>query len=336
LSAKEDKNDRGWKHETISLERWEGKRKLVFETRAYPTGEPDFCSAGWGDPAILSPSAEAFKPSFLDKFRERAEKILGRLQSKRLQELIELRTQSTKQLFEQVDLFIAPSQFLRDSFLQYGMPPEKIIFSDYGMSDNRFYPNTGPVKRPVRFTYIGTFVEHKGVHVLIEAFNRLPKEGAVLNLYGDLKEFTGYVKRIQDMIAHPGIHLRGRAENQDIPAILENTDAQIVPSIWFENSPITIHEAFLAGVPVITSRYGGMAGLVTHEKNGLLFERGNADELQQCMQRCIDQPDLLERLRPDPASVKSMEEDARWTAEVYRALQQGDPLPLPIDHKDRS
>lgn len=71
-------------------------------------------------------------------------------------------------------------------------------------------------------------------------------------------------------------------------------DVMVVPSLWNENSPLVIHEAFLARVPVIASRCGGVTELIQHELNGLLFERGNADDLRRAIENVIQSPQLLE------------------------------------------
>jgi len=227
---------------------------------------------------------------------------------------------AVRKLFEGVDLFIAPSPFLREKFIQFGLDPDRITFSDYGIAPLGELPPPRAPEHPICFTFVGTLVEHKGLHVLIDAFNRLPHDEAELNVYGDLSEFTGYVQRIQAAIAHPGITLRGRAENRDIPRILSETDVLIVPSIWFENSPITIHEAFLARVPVIASRFGGMADLVEDGRNGMLFDLGDADDLHRCLKHFVDAPETIETIRPDPAEVKSVASDAQWMIETYQRL----------------
>ncbi len=318
LNAKENPEDRGWRQVTLPLKAFAGKkREFVFETNAQPTGRPDYCAACWAEPKILPTSGQRYQPSLLDRFRRGTELILSRLQKRSLKREADLRKEATRRLFEQVDLFIAPSPFLRSKFIEFGVNPKTIAFSDYGIAPIQIPSDPRPPRRPIRFTFVGTLVKHKGLHVLIEAFNGLPHDAAILNVYGSLDEFEGYVARVKAAIAHPGIALRGRVENQDIPTILAETDALIVPSIWFENSPITIHEAFLARVPVITARFGGMADLVKDEVNGLLFEVGNPDDLWRVLTRCVNKPELLETLRPDPKSVKSLEADAEWMQDQY-------------------
>lgn len=321
LHPKKMKEDRGWHSECMSLKNFTGKRReLVFETQAHPSGHIDYCTACWAEPRVIRRSAKSGPPSAASRFQNTAQKILTWWQTKSLIADVERRAQKTRELFNQIDLFIAPSKFLRGQLIEYGLEPAKIVFSDYGILTHGYEAPPREPEPPARFTYIGTLVAHKGLHVLIEAFNRLPSNSAILKVYGNTGEFTDYVNRIQAAAAHPGISLCGRAENRDIPRILAQTDVLVVPSIWFENSPITIHEAFLAKVPVITSNFGGMADLVRHEENGLLFDMGDADSLYRCLIRCAENPAFIETLRPRPEEVKTIEADAKWMAERYRDL----------------
>ena len=63
-----------------------------------------------------------------------------------------------------------------------------------------------------------------------------------------------------------------------------------MPSIWVENSPLVIHEALQARIPVITANTGGMAEDVHHEQNGLLFTHRSPQSLAEQMRRFIANP----------------------------------------------
>ena len=93
------------------------------------------------------------------------------------------------------------------------------------------------------------------------------------------------------------IEWMGEYRNQDIVGdVFNRCDTIVVPTIWAENSPLVIHEALQARVPVITADYGGMAEYVQHERNGMLFAHRDPDSLAQQMQRLADDPRLAERL----------------------------------------
>ena len=254
----------------------------------------------------------------VDSFvKELVERILWRVVKTDYLAMVQDRLAHIKNMCREVDLFIAPSPFLRKEFIRFGIPEEKIIYSDYGMNP-AYYKNI--VRREserLRFTFIGSPVIQKGVHVLVEAFNAVNDPKADLNIYGDLSVQPEYSAVLVKMAKNPNIHFRGRFENEKIGEILSNTDVLVVPSVWFENSPLTIHEAFIAGIPVITSNLGGMADLVKDGVNGLLFKVGDAEDLREKILSLIEKPALIERLRRGMPKVKTIEEDALFMEGLY-------------------
>lgn len=97
-------------------------------------------------------------------------------------------------------------------------------------------------------------------------------------------------------------------------------DVLVVPSVWYENSPNVILEAFAHRPPVIASNLGGMAELVKHEKNGLLFAPGNAADLARQLSRVIAHPNLLNRLRAGIEPIKSVKEEMDELEAIYRRV----------------
>src|SRR5690606_22752750 len=91
------------------------------------------------------------------------------------------------------------------------------------------------------------------------------------------------------------------------------------PSLWFENSPLTIHEAFQGGVPVVVTDLGGMAELL-RDGGGLLFRRGDPADLARVLARLADEPSLFHSLRASIPPVKSIETNAGEMDAIYREL----------------
>jgi glycosyltransferase involved in cell wall biosynthesis len=183
----------------------------------------------------------------------------------------------------------------------------------------------------IRFGFMGQIQLTKGVHILIEAFNKANINGkAHLSIWGDLSHNTPYIRHIIDLAADTAnISLHGRFERPQLPEVLSNIDVLIVPSIWYENAPLVIQEAFAARIPVITTNLGGMAEAVTDEVNGLLFERGNAGDLASKLVRVVNEPGLLERLQSGIPEVKQIEEEANQLLDIYHKLldtMRTDPL----------
>jgi glycosyltransferase involved in cell wall biosynthesis len=112
----------------------------------------------------------------------------------------------------------------------------------------------------------------------------------------------------------------GRFENGRVAEVMSGIDVLIVPSIWPENAPLVIQEAFMARVPVIASRVGGIPELVRHGENGLLVETGNPADLQAKMEYLIENPHLLQLYSLDIERIKSIDENAEELEQIYERL----------------
>ena len=215
------------------------------------------------------------------------------------------------------DLVIAPSDFLRKKYLEAGVvAPEKFLTSDYGFDHAPFRGLARTGSDHLRAGFIGTPVEHKGAHVAIEAMNHLRDTDAELMVYGDLTWFPAYARRLKRLAKNPRVRFPGRFENRDAARILSGLDALIVPSLWYENSPLTIHEAFMAQVPVIASDLGGMAELVKGG-GGLTFKTGDPADLAARIRGLITDPEKLDGLRRSIPAVKTIEENAEELIGYY-------------------
>jgi len=163
----------------------------------------------------------------------------------------------------------------------------------------------------------------KGVHVLIDAFVNVPEDKAELKIYGYAPneyhlKYLDLIKR--KLKGNNNIKMMGKYDIKDITKILSEIDVLVVPSVWWENSPLTIHEAFMAGVPVITSDIGGMAELVKHKANGLLFKVGDSEDLYRKIMVLIENPSLIRELSANVPSIKSVEENAEELEKIYKDL----------------
>ncbi len=200
-----------------------------------------------------------------------------------------------------VDLFIAPSRYLLERFRDgFGLPAAKLRYMDYGFDLSRLVGRRRQAEPEFVFGYIGTHIPAKGIHHLVEAFGQL-RGRARLRIWG--RERAANTEALQALArALPG-DAAGRVEwlpeyrNADIVRdVFDRVDAIVVPSIWAENSPLVIHEALQARVPVITADTGGMSEYVHDGMNGLLFTHRDPHALARAMQRLVDEPELAQRL----------------------------------------
>lgn len=233
--------------------------------------------------------------------------------------LFAYRTYRVGRAIRDVDLFVAPTAFVKEVFIKSGLPERKVRQIDHGI-DLQGREGAKRLDDKLRFAYIGGLAWQKGVHVLIEAFNRLAPERAVLSVYGDEEVFPSYVEDLHRMASNPAIRFLGKLAHEELGQVLAETDVLVVPSLWYETSSLVIQEAFAAQVPVIASRLGALAEKVRHQVDGLLFAPGEPEALRQAMERLMETPSLLSDLRSHIRPVKKIAEHAEEILELYQEL----------------
>ena len=217
-----------------------------------------------------------------------------------------------KKVMSLIDIFLVPSHTLRKFFIDQGVPKNKVIYSKYGFNVNNieYKKRTYTSKSQIKFGFMGRIIPSKGIRVLIDAFQNT---SANLFIYGHI----GNKKRF---LENSNIHFQGGYDNNNINQVLNDIDVLIVPSIWLENSPLVIQEAFLAGIPVITSNIGGMSELVKNEVNGYLFEVGDEKSLQELVTTINSNPTMLNNLSVSRAEVRTIEDDADFVYSTYKTV----------------
>lgn len=215
------------------------------------------------------------------------------------EEWINQRMKETKEVAELVDLFIAPSKYLLNRFIDdFKMPKDKIIYLDYGFPIHYLTPKEVKSNSTIfTFGYIGTHIPSKGINLLIEAFGSLKNDNIKLKIWGAKDQQSSKALNILADKSCSEVEFMGEYINKNLAdEVFSNVDCIVVPSIWAENSPLVIHEAQACKIPVITSNFGGMSEYVNHKTNGLLFEHRDIDSLKEQMQWAIDNPNELKAL----------------------------------------
>jgi glycosyltransferase involved in cell wall biosynthesis len=232
------------------------------------------------------------------------------------------RTSHMKAVCASITHFIAPSRYMRDRFVAFGIPGERITVADYGFDHSPFAAlKRTPAEPRLRVGFLGSLMISKAPHLLLEATRALPEGSISVALYGAHTAYHGddsYRDRLATLLAQPNVVLHGPLAHGDVPRALASIDVLVVPSIWPENSPLVIHEAFLAGAPVIASRIGGIPELVTDEVNGLLFRPGDAADLASKLERMVADPGLVATLRDGIPPVRTIEADVHETRAMYQ------------------
>ena len=169
-----------------------------------------------------------------------------------------------------VNMYIALSEFARQKFIQGGLPATRIA-----VKPNFIDPDPGPKTQLGKYSlFVGRLSIEKGVHVLLQAWKRL---GQHIPLYiagdGPLRD------ELFSTELGPDVHVLGNLPPSEVLQWMRGARFLILPSICFENFPVTVAEAFASGLPVIASRLGSLAEIVEDGRTGLHFAVGNVDDL---------------------------------------------------------
>ncbi|MFG1282876.1 glycosyltransferase family 4 protein [Xanthobacter autotrophicus] len=200
-----------------------------------------------------------------------------------------LRKHFIRRHFDAVDRFIAPSEFLRQRYIAWGLPAERIAVIENGQPDGaRHAPRTlAPGGLRNRFAFFGQVTPFKGVDVLLSALANLPRKqrkdihveihGA--NLESQDEAFRNRIEALRRPLMEEGVlHWPGAYHRDDLGRRMARIDWVVVPSVWWENSPVVIQEAFRFGRPLLCSNIGGMAEHVRDGIDGLHVGVGNTSD----------------------------------------------------------
>jgi glycosyltransferase involved in cell wall biosynthesis len=222
-----------------------------------------------------------------------------------------------------VDLFLAPGEYVRDRYVDWGVPPERIKVAPYACWPVDRVP--APERPRNHFAFFGQFTPYKGADVLLEAMALLGEgfDGHLwiygANLETQRPEFR---EKFASMLEATGstVTFAGQYDHAELPRLMENIDWVVVPSVWWETGPIVVLEAFQYGRPVVCSDIGGMSEKVTDGVSGLHFRRGDAASLADAIARAAGTPGLWERLRDGIPQVPRIMEHAAEMTETYKRL----------------
>lgn len=215
-----------------------------------------------------------------------------------------LREFLSKDLLSAADMFVSPSTFLKDRYVAWGLPQDKFAvaenllpphFEDLATSDH-----ITTRRDRIRFGYFGQLTRYKGANVLLSALNHLSPaalERAEIVIFGanlenQTQDFRDALeKQMTESAAR--VSFFGPYRNEDVRTLLGGVDWMVIPSIWWENSPLVIQEALSVGTPILASNIGGMAEKVRDGVDGLHFLAGSAMDCASKMEGIISGATLI-------------------------------------------
>ncbi len=214
----------------------------------------------------------------------------------------------------------SPTRLMTKTLIHNGVNAELIRQSAFGIDiANYEFHNRQRTDVARTIGFIGTLSPHKGCHILIQAFKKLNLENLQLKIYGNGNEFPDYYAELKALSNNTeNIEFCGTFPNTQIATVLNALDVLVVPSLWYENTPLVVFSAFAAHCPVIASDFPGMSEVVLHEQNGLVFPAGNADALAEQLRLLATTPDLLVHLSINCKAPKSSEEYVNELEATYQ------------------
>jgi glycosyltransferase involved in cell wall biosynthesis len=198
-----------------------------------------------------------------------------------------------------IDRYIALTAFCRDKFVAGGLPADKIAIKP-NFVDMPPAPATTGTRRGLLFA--GRLAPEKGTAVLLQALDLAPELEV---------DVVGSGPDEQRLRQHPRVRMLGWLAPRALYDRMQHAACLVMPSIWYENFPRTLVEAFASGLPVIGSRLGALAEIIDDGHTGLLFETGSAAALAEKMRWALANPQLVSRMGENARA----EYDARFTPE---------------------
>jgi len=169
------------------------------------------------------------------------------------------------------------SDFVANRLRQDGIQVSRILrgfVPDLGEKETRNRSTPGSI------VYLGLLEPHKGVHTLLEAFERTrDQQGFKLHLIGEGSSKADLIREVERLHLTDRVVVPGFLAREDVEEIRRSAYVQVVPSIWYENAPSTVLEAYSLGLPVLASKIGGLPEIVGPEAGSSIFEAGDVDEL---------------------------------------------------------
>jgi len=226
-----------------------------------------------------------------------------------------------KLAFTSCDKIIAVSHGLENALLELGVHRKKIVFIPNGVDIESFTPSNQPVSGR-NVLWIGRMTQEKGLKYLIEAMveivKKMPDVRLILVGSGPLE------KDMRDLTVRLGlgnhISFEGEQPHREVPNYLRRTRLLVFPSLS-EGLPLAMLEALACGIPVVGSRVGGIAEVVTDGEIGILVQPGEPKELSEAVIKLCSQEKLLLKLRKNAINLIGEKYNlnivARKTLEIY-------------------
>jgi len=231
-----------------------------------------------------------------------------------------------RRLYGTYRYMIAPTDFLYEAYERNRFYPERLKKINFGINLSLVKGYQTPRKMPnarIRFGFIGQLSAHKGIDLLINAFLRIKSDNISLVIYGspDQDRYMNELLRLSSNNSH--ITFCGTFPREELPARLSEFDVLVIPSRWYENSPLVLLYALATRTPLIVTDVEGMSEFVKDGFNGYTFKKNSVEHLTAVMQKIVDDPSSVQRLSHNAVYRKDVSDHAAKVFELYKAALGG-------------
>lgn len=213
-----------------------------------------------------------------------------------------------------VSRFISPSRFLKRKLEEFGWDGGNIEHLGYFLPESLL--SAPAPERGSYALYFGQLAAHKGVRTLLRAVREVPD--LPLRIGGEGPDRPVLEGMVRDLGLQQ-VSFEGHLTGEPLQALLRGASFVVVPSEWYENSPLAVPEAMVLGKPVIASDIGGLPELVNDGEDGFLVPAGDPQALAEALRRMQRDPALAARLGRR-ARERALEEHG--SERHYRSIQQ--------------
>ena len=171
-----------------------------------------------------------------------------------------------RELYNVYACMITPTDFLHEAYVKSRFYPEKLKKINFGINLNMVAAYRRAITEAptsIRFGYIGQITPHKGVDLLIAAFAKLKGKQATLSIYGPKDQDAAYMSELNRLSGEGGgIAFKDTFPKDQLAKVLSEIDVLVIPSRWYENSPLVLLYALATKTPVIVTDMKGMSEFV--------------------------------------------------------------------------
>jgi glycosyltransferase involved in cell wall biosynthesis len=226
-------------------------------------------------------------------------------------------------ILDKVDAFVAPSTTMAEALIRFGCDENKVNVVPSFVDLDEFQP--APVPRRKYALYAGRLDADKGVHVALNAWAQLAHDTLPLYIAGTGSAAANLEAQTQQLnLSAAKVRFLGQLDKRTLLTTLQQAAFVVAPSLWMDNSPMSVYESLACGQPVIGSAIGGIKNQVAHGETGFLFPPGDSAALADYAQRLLSDDKLRQKMgenaRERAVTQFSPEAHYRRLGRIFRTL----------------